>query len=100
LGDPCWEAANGRALALLQIESGNLGSAENWLSTARAACCSVSDPYAGLLVEIVSDQTRLQQKMGNLDSASTFARELLSIAARTHADTQLEIAMAVINPHK
>lgn len=97
LGDPCWEAANGRALALLKIDAGDLATAERWLSHARETCCSVTDLYTGLLIEIVADQMRLQQKMVNLDRAKELARELLSLAARTHADAHLEIAMAVVN---
>ncbi len=100
LGDPCWEAANGRALALLQIDAGDLTKAERWLSHARATCGSVTDLYAGLMVEIVADQMRLQQKMGNSDRAKALARELLSHAARTHADAHLEIAMAVVNSRR
>lgn len=97
LGDPCWEAACGRAFALLQIQEGDLKTAEGWLSHARETCCSVTDLYAGLLVEIVADQMRLQQEMGNSDHATELARELLSLAARTHADAHLEIAITVVN---
>ena len=50
-----------------------------------------------LMVEIVADQMRLQQKIGNMDCAKALARELLSLAARTHADAHLEIAMAAVN---
>ena len=97
LADPCWESANARALALLQIDAGNLQIADEWLSHARVTCCSVTDLYAGLLVEIVADQMRLQQKMGNTERARDLARELLSLAARTHADAHLELAMATVN---
>jgi tetratricopeptide (TPR) repeat protein len=100
LGDPCWEAASGRALALVQVEAGNLETAEAWLTNARETCCSVTDLYAGLLVEIVADQMRLQQQMGNKDNANALARELLSLAARTHADAHLEIAMEAVNSYK
>jgi DNA-binding SARP family transcriptional activator len=100
LGDPCWEAANGRAFALVQLQAGELEKAEAWLTNARETCCSVTDLYAGLLVEIVADQMRLQQQMGNKESAQALARELLSLAARTHADAHLEIAMTAVNSYK
>lgn len=100
LDDPCWEAANARALALLQLDSGDLATAKSWLDHAHARCCSVTDLYAGLLVEIVADQMRLQQKMGNAGYADELARDLLSLAARTHADAHLEIAMATVNSHR
>ncbi|MCP5086535.1 MAG: hypothetical protein GY952_07020 [Rhodobacteraceae bacterium] len=100
LDDPCWEAANARALALLQLDGGDLLAAESWLEHARARCCSVTDLYVGLLVEILADQMRLQQKLGNTDMAGATARELLSLSARTHADSHLEIAMGAINSMK
>lgn len=97
LGDPCWEAANGRALALLQIDAGDLPAAEKWLSHARQTSTSVTDQYVALTVEIIADQMRLQEKMGHGDNARACARELLSLAARTHADAHLDIAMAAVN---
>lgn len=97
LGDPCWEAANARALALLHLDADDPVKADRWLSHARETCCSVTDMYAGLMVEIVTDQMRLQQKMANTDQAKTLARELLSLAARTYADAHLKIAMGVVN---
>lgn len=100
LGDPCWEAAAGRALALVQMQAGDLVAAERWLSHARKTCCLVTDLYAGLLVEIVADQMRLQRKIGNISRVQELSRELLSLAARTHADAHLSIAMAAVNAHR
>lgn len=100
LDDPCWEAANARSLALLQMDGGDLVAAESWLDHAHARCCSVTDPYAGLLVEIVADQVRLQQKLGNADRVAEKARDLLSLSARTHADAHLGIAMAAFDPKR
>lgn len=97
LGDPCWEAANARSISLWHIDADDLATAERWLAHARQRCCSVTDFYAGLLVEIVADQMRLQQRMGKLDRADAAARELLSLAARTHADAHLEIALTAVN---
>lgn len=42
----------------------------------------------------------LQQQMGKKDSANALARELLSLAARTHADAHLEMAMETVNSYK
>jgi ATP/maltotriose-dependent transcriptional regulator MalT len=100
LGDPCWEAASARALALVQLQAGALKTAEAWLTNARETCCSVTDLYTGLLVEIVADQFRLQHLMGNKESANGLAHELLSLAARTHADAHLEMAMEAVNSYK
>ncbi len=92
LADPCWEAANARAIALLHQDSGDLDGATDWLQHARAKCCAVTDLYAGLLVQILADQLQVEkQRQG--DNASTIARELISLAARTHADAYLDQAM-------
>ncbi len=63
----------------------------------RKFAAGTTDLYAGLLVEIVADQMRLQQKMGNRGAAEERARHLLSLSARTHADAHLETAMAAVN---
>lgn len=100
LGDPCWEAANARSIALLHADGGDLVAAERWLDHARQRCCSVSDLYAGLMVEIIADQMRLQAKLGKREAARATGRELLSLAARTHADAHLALAFAVVNADK
>jgi hypothetical protein len=56
----------------------------------------VTDLYAGLLVEIVADQMRLSQRKGDPGAAAAFARALLPLAARTHADGHLGPAMSVL----
>jgi tetratricopeptide (TPR) repeat protein len=97
LGDPCWEAAIARSIAWLHENSGDLVKSIDWLSHARERCCSVTDIYAGLLVEILADQHRLYQKLDRPDKASLSARELVSLAARTHADAHIKTAMAAVS---
>ncbi len=97
LADPCWQAAAARALALVDVHSGEYKAADRWLIHARERCCSVTDLYAGLLVEIISDQVRLARKGGDDRGAAELARQLLPIVARTHADGHLEFATAVLN---
>lgn len=94
LGDPCWEAANARAIALLKIADGDHDAATGWLRQARRKCCSVTDFYAGLLVQIVTDEMNHHQRTGRAHERQQTARELLSLAARTHADSHLELALA------
>lgn len=97
LGDPCWQAAVARSLSLLETDAENFEAASKWLAHARERCCSVTDLYAGLLVEIISDQLRLCQKRGHDQDAAAFARDLLPIAAKTHADAHLDLAMTALN---
>lgn len=97
LGDPCWEAAAGRAIALTYAATDENETALQWLANARNTCVRVTDPYAALLVEILSDQIRVSHKSGQLEQATSIARELLSVAARTHADAHLRQAVAMIH---
>jgi tetratricopeptide (TPR) repeat protein len=45
LGDPCWEGMAARALGLLALHAGDLGTAQVWLADARRRCDRVPDRY-------------------------------------------------------
>ncbi len=96
LGDPCWEAAAARAIALAHAVEGDHNVARQWLEAARIACVRVSDPYAGLLVQILSDLADLDMRTGKPDPGAASARAFLSVAARTHADGHLQRAMDMV----
>lgn len=96
LGDPCWEAATARSIALASKVAGDLDSAHSWLVTARERCTRVSDLYAALLVNIVTDQMELSAATGDREKAHHLAREVLSLASRTHSDAHLRIALDVL----
>ena len=100
LGDPCWQAAAARSLALVQVDAKNYAEAGNWLALARERCCSVTDLYAGLLVEILADQVRLSQLRGDDGDAALLARELLPVVAKTHADAHLDFALSAVTGRK
>lgn len=97
LADPCWQAATARALALVDIDTGEYEAASRWLVHARERCCAVTDQYAGLLIEIMSDQVRLSKRLGDDQGARELARQLLPVVARTHADGHLDFATAILN---
>ncbi|MFV2035213.1 MAG: hypothetical protein ACC631_08915, partial [Halocynthiibacter sp.] len=97
LGDPCWEAANSRAIGLIHGAANDIGAAMKWMDRARESCCSVSDLYAGLLVEILMEQVKLYDRSGQARNASSTARELLALAAKTHADAHLKFAVSMVN---
>ncbi len=97
LADPCWQAAVARSLALVNIEAKDYQDASKWLTYARERCCSVTDLYAGLLVEILTDQVRLSNLRGDDRETTALARELLSVVARTHADAHLDFATSMLN---
>ena len=97
LGDPCWQAAAARSLALVRADAKNYSEAGKWLAHARERCCSVTDLYAGLLVEILTDQVRLSQLRGDDQDAASLARELLPVVAKIHADGHLDFTMSALS---
>jgi DNA-binding SARP family transcriptional activator len=97
IGDPCWEAATARVLSLMHARAGDHERAERWTRYAQQSCCSVTDLYAGLLVEIISDKVKFFASSGQTERAQEAARELLALAAQTHADQQLQFAVSVVN---
>ena len=99
LADPCWQAAAARSLALVRIDAKDFESAGKWLAHARERCCSVTDLYAGLLVEILADQVRLSNLRGDDLETAILARELLPVVAKTHADAHLDFATSMMKPH-
>ena len=97
LGDPCWEAANARAIGLMHDAANDEILAHKWMAHAHERCGVVTDLYAGLMVEILSDQVKLFVKTDQTENANRTARELLSLAARTHADNHLQFAVSIVN---
>lgn len=97
LADPCWQAAAARSIALVKADARDFEGASKWLAHARERCCSVTDPYAGLLVEILADQVRLASLRGDDQGVAALARELLPVVARTHADAHLGFATTMLH---
>lgn len=97
LGDPCWEAATARCIGLVHADANEAEMAMKWMAHARMRCCTVTDLYVGLMVEILSDQVKLQTRFGQVEQAAATARELLSLAARTHANAHLQFAVSLVN---
>lgn len=93
LRDPCWEGATARAIALTYRQEGNPEAAAEWLASARRRCIRETDIYYGLLVQILADQADLSRSAGHLSQAEWTTRELLAMAARTHADHQVQKAL-------
>jgi tetratricopeptide (TPR) repeat protein len=97
LGDPCWEAAAARVIALTHEAEGDLDTAAGWLATASERCLRVTDTYAALNVAITADRMRFAGKRGDGAARDRAARDLLALAARTHADGYLATAMAALS---
>ncbi len=92
LGDPCWESATARVLALAFAASENFETALEWFNEARERCTRETDAYAGLLVSILADCAECHLRIGNVAEADSLVRETLSLAARTHMDAHVQWA--------
>jgi hypothetical protein len=93
IGDPCWEAASARALALCAEAEGSDRAALDWMTEAERRGTRVTDGWAGLNVANLAERTRLSRRYGTPDEAGQLARRLVEVAARTHADLHLRKAM-------
>lgn len=100
LGDPCWEAAVARALALTYAATNELSLAMDWLTEARRRCSRDTDAYVGLQVEILASQVEIGARQEQADLADAFAREWVSLAARTHMNAHVARAAAFIGRHQ
>jgi DNA-binding SARP family transcriptional activator len=96
LSDPCWEAAVARAIALTYAAEMELASAMEWLAEARRRCVRETNRYVALQVEVLANQTEISLKQGQGALADAFAREWLSLAARTHMDAHVARAAGLI----
>lgn len=97
LGDPCWEGAVARSLALSYDAAGEADRALHWLSEARVRCMRETDAYVGLLVQILADQAAVSLRDGQVEQAGTFAKEALSRAARAHMDCHVRQASRLVD---
>ena len=96
LGDPCWEAAVARALALTYAADDQLSAAMDWLAEARRRCARDTDAYSALQVEILASQVDVSVRQGKPELADALAREWVSLAARTHMNAHVTRAAAFI----
>ena len=96
LGDPCWEGAVARTLALTYGAEGDLAAAASWLGEASRRSQRETDGYVGLQVDIFADQAELSRRLGRPDEARAHANAWITLAARTDMDRHIERAAAFI----
>lgn len=70
LGDPCWEGASARGLALAADAQGETDRAFEVMAEARIRCNRLSDTYLWLTVHILDAQCQLGLKHGHPDTES------------------------------
>jgi len=96
LGDPCWEGATARALALRAAAVGQDDDAVRWIGAARARSVRTTDTWAGLVGTILVTEAELHARVGATAAAGAAARDALAVAARAHLDGLLPRAMALV----
>lgn len=96
LADPCWEGTTARALALQAAGGGDVEVALTWVDEARQRVGRETDVYVGMQGAILATDIELSTSRGASDRAASSARTLLELAARTHMDGYLDLAMAAL----
>jgi tetratricopeptide (TPR) repeat protein len=91
--DPCWEGAVARTIGLTFAAAQDVDGALGWLANAQRRCAREPDTFVALLVQILADRADMSRRLGHLSQAEWMTRELLALAARTHADHQVQRAM-------
>ncbi|GIE77243.1 hypothetical protein Aph02nite_31930 [Actinoplanes philippinensis] len=96
LGDPCWEAASGRVLALHHAHRGDAGQAVRWITDARVRGMRRSDTWVGMLATILITEAELRAVAGDAAGAAASAREAVVLSARAHLDQLLARSTALL----
>lgn len=96
LADPCWESATARALALQAAVAGDSDEALTWVDEARRRVGRETDVYVGMQGAILATDIELSTSRGQQDRAAASGRALLELAARTHMDGYLTLAMTAL----
>lgn len=97
LSDPCWESATARALALQAAVAGDTDGALTWVDEARRRVGRETDVYVGMQGAILATDIELSTSRGQEDRAAASGRALLELAARTHMNGYLVLAMTALD---
>lgn len=98
LADPSLESATARALALQAAGAGDPEGALVWVDEARRRVGRGTDVCVGMQGAILATDIELSISRGAADRTAASARTLLELAARTHMDGYLDLAMAALRP--
>jgi tetratricopeptide (TPR) repeat protein len=96
MADPCWESATARVLALRAARAGDTRGALCWVDEARRRVGRETDVYVGMQGAILATDIELSTGRGDLERAAATGRALLELAASSHMDGYLELAMAAV----
>ena len=96
LGDPCWEGAVARGLALTAAADGDLDTALTWTKRALLGCLRETDVFVAMHAAILGTDAELATAAGQAERAEASARALVALAARTSMDTHLARGLALL----
>jgi hypothetical protein len=82
LGDPCWEAAAARIIALAHANDGDARAAREWLAQARSRATRVADPYEWIYGHVLDASASVAIDADDGDSAEIVGT-LSALADRT-----------------
>jgi DNA-binding SARP family transcriptional activator len=89
MGDPCWEGASARVIALTHAEHGDHDRALEWITRARERCVHETDTFVGLHAAILASDAHIAIAAGDHERRDGSARALVALAARCHMDAYL-----------
>ncbi len=82
IGDPCWEAVTGRALAMISADEGDSDEALRIVEDALERCRRLPDTYKWGEAYVLEARCRLGVRQGHPD-AEAWIEELLELSSRT-----------------
>jgi DNA-binding SARP family transcriptional activator len=95
LGDPCWEGATGRVLALALDAAGDDGALA-WAAEARRHATRTLDRYAWMYGWALVTEAEIAQRHGEDHAARTAAASARDLGARAELPAVLSRALAVL----
>jgi len=95
LGDPCWEGATGRVLALA-LDAADDGGALAWAAEARRHATRSLDRYAWMYGWALVTEAEIAQRHGEDHAARTAAASARDLGARAELPAVLSRALAVL----
>lgn len=98
LGDPCWEGATARVIALTHAADGDLDTALGWVAEARRRCVRETDTYVAMHAAILETDAVISGAAGQHARADAAGRSLVALAARAHMDGFLTRGLAMVRP--
>ena len=97
LGDPCWEGATARAIALTHAAVGEHDAALEWIDQSRRRCLRETDTYVAMHAAILDTEATISAAAGQQARADEAGRALVALAARCHMDDFLARGLQVVS---